>query len=136
MIKELGLAAFAVAALYLGCADEETEPPRRVSDAGTSTATPTGDSGTTTPDTGTSTPDAAGSTDTGAAADVATTSPCVAYCECMSATCAGKIADCPATCAARPGTWDLGCRTQHCGLAKASDTVLHCGHANGEALCP
>jgi hypothetical protein len=56
----------------------------------------------------------------------------------MTANCAGTApegAGCLAACTAGvAGSWDLVCRTDHCGFA-AADAVTHCPHAAGVALC-
>jgi hypothetical protein len=54
----------------------------------------------------------------------------------MATTCAGTTvpggATCGAACTANEGTWDLTCRTTHCGYGGA----MHCGHAIGnDGVC-
>jgi hypothetical protein len=49
----------------------------------------------------------------------------------MSTTCAGTPVpggDCGAACTANEGSWDLTCRTTHCGYGGDQ----HCGHAIGK----
>jgi hypothetical protein len=63
-------------------------------------------------------------------------SACVAYCDCMGMYCNttfGGAKACLAACAAQ-STWDLPCRTMHCGFA-AADALTHCPHASGAAVC-
>jgi hypothetical protein len=52
----------------------------------------------------------------------------------MTTTCPTlKPTNCLTTCEAAT-TWDLSCRTTHCGLA-GSDPTTHCPHAAGQAVC-
>ncbi|MFO0673794.1 MAG: hypothetical protein U0235_29945 [Polyangiaceae bacterium] len=80
-------------------------------------------------------PNDAGPADAGVDARAAD---CTAYCTCMGTNCPGTlddagIATCQTTCEAQT-TWDLACRTTHCGLA-ASDPGTHCPHAVGVSVC-
>lgn len=112
----------------VGCSSEETTAPKLKADSGPGTAAPI--------DSGTNPVVDSGGTDSAAAADTGTSTACTAYCECMQGTCASKSTpSCLTACQAQT-TWDVACRTQHCGYAKTMDPTTHCGHAAGESLCP
>ena len=82
----------------------------------------------------------------GNAPDAAETPGCQAYCNCMSAGCAGQDANftdegqCLSTCAALSGR-NLACRLAHCVFARdgnmgqAPDPKTHCPHASGFSPC-
>lgn len=76
--------------------------------------------------------------DTGSTMDSGPSLACQAYCTCMQSTCPTQSpagAGCLAACASQT-TWDLACRTQHCGYASSmSDPVTHCPHAGGVSTC-
>jgi hypothetical protein len=93
------------------------------------------DSGSSTPaDSGSTPVDSGTVTDSATAADTAS-SPCAAYCQCMATACPAKApANCLTTCQNQT-TWDLSCRTSHCGYAVTTPDP-HCGHAAGESTCP
>lgn len=76
--------------------------------------------------------------DTGTGIDAALVADCTAFCSCMATNCPGSLADagvatCQTACETQT-TWDLACRTTHCGLA-VSDPVTHCPHGAGQAVC-
>ncbi len=114
----------------VGCSSEETTAPAPKADSGTA------DTGTAARvDSGTKPVVDAGGTDSATAADTGTSTACTAYCECMQASCASKApASCLTACQAQT-TWDVACRTQHCGYGKTMPDP-HCGHAAGESTCP
>lgn len=122
-------------ASYVGCSsDDTTTKPATTSDAGSS-GTDSGsgsDSGGTPTDSGTK-------ADTGSAADTGAdtgSSACAAYCQCMTTNCASLApANCLTACQAQT-TWDLACRTTHCGYATSSTLqTTHCPHAAGQNTC-
>jgi hypothetical protein len=77
--------------------------------------------------------DAGSTTDSGGNADGGSAA-CIAYCDCMAMYCPTSLGTpCLAACAAQT-TWDLTCRTTHCGYA-AADAVTHCPHAAGVNTC-
>jgi hypothetical protein len=115
---------------HAGCSSEDTvsRPVSSVDSGGADTGSHAAvDSGPA--DTGT------GAVDSGSAADAGSNAAaCADYCQCMDTTCAAKKpANCVQECEAQT-TWDLSCRTTHCGLA-STDPTTHCPHAAGEAPC-
>jgi hypothetical protein len=82
------------------------------------------------------TADSASPTDSGQGDDAGDAGgACAAYCSCMQTDCPGVTvpggATCQAACAAQT-TWDLACRTTHCGYAGVNNpTSDHCKHAIG-----
>ncbi len=96
-----------------------------------------GSDGATAQDTGSNQDSAINTNDTGTM-DSGPSLACQAYCTCMESTCPTQSpagAGCLAACASQT-TWDLPCRTQHCGYASSmSDPTTHCPHAGGVSMC-
>lgn len=127
----LSLVVFGLAA-HVGCSSDETVSKAPSADSGARA-----DTGSSTPvDSGSKPADSGGGTDSSTiVVDSGPSTACADYCACMDTTCASvKPANCVAACAAAT-TWDVPCRTQHCGYAKAGDTATHCPHASGANTC-
>ncbi len=91
-------------------------------------------------------------TDAAVVLDAATVAAdCASYCSCMTTNCSAQTladggptlpASCQATCVANYSTWNVACRTTHCGLAgtaaaadSGTEVTLHCGHGAGASVC-
>lgn len=141
MKRLINLVSFGLVAVaaYAGCSsDDTTSKPASSTDAGASGTDSGGstDSGGTVQDSG-GAKDSGTIQDTGSTADTGNAA-CTAYCTCMHSTCpTEEPANCVTACQSQT-TWDLSCRTTHCGLAGSGGDAgasLHCGHASGVSTC-
>lgn len=129
--------ALVAVASYVGCSSDDTttKTPTTSNDAGSSGS----DSGSGGNDSGGTPTDSGTTKDTGTVADTGAdtgSSACAAYCQCMQTNCASlEPANCLTACQSQT-TWDLACRTTHCGYAtSASLATTHCPHAAGQNTC-
>lgn len=88
-------------------------------------------------DSGTADDGGTGSSSGDGGGDAGAAAACAAYCSCMAMNCSttppagnGCVTDCLAQ-----TTWDLPCRTMHCGYVPTMGAVPHCDHAGGVNTC-
>jgi hypothetical protein len=129
------------AILFFACSSDDTSGANKTDAGGKDSAASGQDSGQAGQDSGgadSSSPvdsggaaDSGGPTDSGQSVDAG--GACGAYCSCMATKCPTTTvpggATCQAACTAQT-TWDLSCRTTHCGYAP-DPTSDHCKHAIG-----